>query len=84
MIDGLPYKKMIFQGSEKSAKSLFTIHFTDLPKPLRTSKINFKYPLEEILFLTISSVISGWFEDWENIIFFGESRLDWLRKLYPF
>lgn len=82
--DGLPYKKMTFQDPKKSAKPLFTIHFTDLPEPRRTNKGNFKYPLEEILFLTISSVISGWFEDWEDITFFGESHLNWLRKFYPF
>ncbi len=37
------------------------------------------YPLIEILFLTISAVLSG-FEDWDEIVDFGEEKFDWLRK----
>ena len=40
--------------------------------------------MEEILFLTISSIISGWFEEWEDICFFGNNNLAWLQKFYPF
>jgi predicted transposase YbfD/YdcC len=41
------------------------------------------YPLDEILFLTISSVISGCSE-WQEIVDFGEDKLPWLRKYRPF
>ncbi|MCW5922867.1 MAG: ISAs1 family transposase [Saprospiraceae bacterium] len=37
------------------------------------------YPLIEILFLTTSAVLSG-FEEWDEIVDFGEEKLDWLRK----
>lgn len=75
---------MTAQGPETTTESLFTTHFTTLKEPRRTTNGNFKYPLDEILFLTISSIISGWFEDWEDITFFGNNHLDWLRKFYPF
>jgi hypothetical protein len=37
----------------------------------------------DILFLVIATVISG-VEDWEAIETFGEEKLDWLRKYFPF
>jgi predicted transposase YbfD/YdcC len=41
------------------------------------------YPLVEVLFLTVSAVLSG-FEDWDEIADFGEEKLDWLRKYLPY
>lgn len=41
------------------------------------------YPLIEILFLTTSAVLSG-FEEWEEIVDFGEEKFDWLRKYLPY
>lgn len=41
------------------------------------------YPLNEILFLTISAVISGC-KHWEEIADFGEEKLLWLRNYLPF
>lgn len=41
------------------------------------------YPLNEILFLTVSAVISGC-RYWEEIADFGEEKLTWLRKYLPF
>lgn len=41
------------------------------------------YPLIEILFLTTSAVLSG-FEDWDEIVDFGEEKIDWLRKYLPY
>jgi len=55
-----------------------------LKEPRRTTNGNFQYPLEEILFLTISSIISGWFEDRDEISYFGKIHLAWLRKFHPF
>lgn len=41
------------------------------------------YPLDEILLLTIMGCLSG-LEEWEEIIDFGEARLEWLRQFAPF
>lgn len=41
------------------------------------------YPLEEILLLTIMGCLCG-LEEWEEIIDFGESRIEWLRQFSPF
>jgi len=41
------------------------------------------YPLNELLFLTISGVLCG-AEDWVNISEFGNTQLEWLRKYLPF
>ncbi len=41
------------------------------------------YPLNEILFMTTSAVLSG-FEEWDEIVDFGNTKLDWLRKYLPF
>lgn len=75
---------MTTSGPKTLSQSLFTQHFSTLKEPRRTTKGNFQYPLDEILFLTISSIISGWYEDWEDIIFFGENNLAWLQKFYPY
>jgi predicted transposase YbfD/YdcC len=41
------------------------------------------YSLNEILFLTVSSVLSG-FSEWEEIVDFGTEKIDWLRKYLPY
>lgn len=66
-----------------ASNSLFTTHFSTLKDPRRTTKGNFQYPLEEILFLTISAIICGW-NDWEDIIYLGKTKLDWFQKFYPY
>ena len=43
---------------------------------------NRRYPLEEILFLCVSAVVSG-AEGWEAIERFGQAKLDWLRRFLP-
>jgi predicted transposase YbfD/YdcC len=62
---------------------LFKEIFTTLKDPRRTNKGNIKYSLEEIIFLTLSAVISG-FQTYELIEGFAEERLDWLRQFYPY
>lgn len=57
--------------------------FTTLNDPRRTSKGNIKYSLEELIFLTLSAVVSG-FQTYELIEGFGEEKLGWLRKFYPY
>jgi predicted transposase YbfD/YdcC len=62
---------------------LFLKHFSTLEDPRRTNKGHFYYPLNEILFLVISAVVSG-FTDWTSIQIFGNAKLDWLRHFFPY
>lgn len=68
---------------EQQNSPTFTTYFTSLQDPRRTSKGNFFYPLQEILFLAISAVISG-AEGWTMVHDFGVAKLDWLRKFFPY
>ena len=63
--------------------SLFEDSFSTLQDPRRLIKGNIMYPINEILFLTISAVVSGSMA-WTSIETFGEMKLDWLRKFYPY
>lgn len=65
------------------SESLFTHHFKTLKDPRRTTRGNFQYPLEEILFLVISATISG-MDGWHDITMFGKTKVEWLRKFFPF
>ena len=71
---------MTKNGSELE-KLLFKEYFTSLKDPRRINKGNIKYSLEEIIFLTISAVVSG-FQTYELIEGFGEEKIEWLRKFY--
>ncbi|MDQ3395269.1 MAG: transposase family protein [Bacteroidota bacterium] len=62
---------------------VFHEYFTTLEEPRRTNKGRFFYPLEEILFLSISAIVSG-SDSWTTICTFGQIKLDWLRKFYPY
>lgn len=57
--------------------------FGSLKDPRRTNKGHFCYPLDEILFLVITAVISG-ASDWVTISIFGRSKLEWLRQYMPY
>lgn len=59
----------------------FLEHFQPLDDP--RSHINRKHDLLDILFLTISAILSG-SEGWEGIEAFGHLKLDWLRKYRVF
>jgi len=61
----------------------FDILFSELEDPRRTTSGHYYYPLDEIVFLTITSVLSG-FESWSLIQLFGEEKINWLRKYFPF
>jgi predicted transposase YbfD/YdcC len=67
----------------KTNTTFFKDHFSRLKEPRRTTKGNIRYSLEEILFLTISAVISGC-NTWTSIQEFGEQKIDWLRKFYKY
>lgn len=58
-------------------------YFSTLEDPRRTNKGHFYYPLDEILFLVISAVVSG-YQDWTSIQIFGNAKLDWLRRFFPY
>jgi predicted transposase YbfD/YdcC len=64
-------------------KNYFKESFKTLPEPRRNNKGNFIYPLEEILFLTISATVCGC-HTWVTIEEFGKLKLNWLRKFYPY
>lgn len=51
--------------------------------PRRTNKGNYFHPLNEIMFLVISAVISG-ADGWTSIELFGKTKLTWLRQFLPY
>lgn len=74
---------MAHQKAQVDYSETFINSFHSLKDPRRISKGNIKYPLIEILFLTISSVLCG-HSDYVLIEDFGKANLPWLRKFYPF
>lgn len=65
------------------ATTNFDAHFSTLKDPRRTTKGNIKYPLNEILFLLISAVVSGCTAN-TAIAEFGTLKITWLRKYFPY
>lgn len=59
----------------------FVSYFEELPDP-RIDRHK-KYPLIEIIFLVVAGTISGC-EGWKSIKDFGEVKLKWLRKFFPY
>lgn len=55
----------------------FTTHFGELIDNRQTAKIT--YPLEDILFVTLCSVIAG-AEGWSDIRDYAEAHLDWFQE----
>ena len=74
---------MAFSNSEYQAHQVFSYYFSSMKDPRRTNKGHHLYPLEEILFLCISAVISG-MDDWTSINMFGQLKLPWLRQYLPY
>lgn len=64
-------------------KNIFEESFSSLQDPRRITKGNIKYSIAEILFLTLSAVISGC-NTWCLIEEFGKLKIDWLRKFHPY
>lgn len=67
------------QTARGASQTPFTMHFSKLEDPRRTSKGNFQHLLSDILLLTLSAMLCG-INDWPSVITFGECQLDWLRK----
>ena len=74
---------MAFSNSEYIAHQAFSHYFSGMKDPRRTNRGHHLYPLDEILFLCISAVISG-MDDWTSISMFGRSKVAWLRQYYPY
>lgn len=74
---------MPFSKTENQAHQVFSDYFSKMKDPRRTNKGHHLYPLEEILFLCISAVVSG-MDDWTSINLFGRSKLTWLRQYFPY
>jgi len=55
--------------------------FSSIKDPRVVGRID--YPLLEIIFLCISSILCG-MQGWEDIEDFGHSKLEWLQKFFPF
>lgn len=72
-------------NSKISQKNHLAFHrfFSELKDPRRTNRGNHLFQLQEILFLCISAVISG-ADNWTSINLFGRSKIDWLRKYFPY
>lgn len=74
---------MPFSNPTNNPYQVFSHYFSGVKDPRRTNRGHFLYPLEEILFLCISAVLSG-MDDWTSISMFGRSKLEWLRQYYPY
>lgn len=74
---------MAYSKSTQKSFEVFQNLFSGLQDPRRQAKGNFTYPLDEILFLTISAVISG-MDNWIAISNFGKIKQDWLRSFLPY
>lgn len=55
--------------------------FRNLEEPREDNKL--LYPLDEILFLVISAVLSG-AESWRNIVKYGKTKLSILQQFFPY
>ena len=55
-------------------------HFSDIKDPrIERKKL---HQLPDIIFLTISAVLSG-ADGWEAIAEFGQNKLEWLQRFVP-
>jgi len=74
---------MLRNHESERRKHLYINYFKEMKDPRRTNKGNYYYPLDEILFLVISAVISG-ADGWTSIEVFGKAKLIWLREFFPY
>jgi predicted transposase YbfD/YdcC len=69
---------------EEDKKTRFFLELTrQLKDHRRVNTGNIRHPMHEILFLTLSSVVSGC-KTWEEVEEFGNLKIDWLRKYFPY
>lgn len=63
--------------------ALFLELISQLKDHRRINKGNIRHTLPEIFFLTLAGVVSGC-NTWESIVEFGNLKLDWFRKYFPY
>lgn len=66
---------------ENQPCSSFLIRFEGVKDPRKQRKQ--LYPLNEILFLCVNAVLSG-YEEWGEISDFGKAKLPWFRQFLPY
>jgi len=76
-------KKIAYSFSSQKSHPVFSDFFSNLKDPRRTQGGHHLYPLNEILFVCISSVISG-VNDWTTISLFGRTKIAWLHQYFPY
>jgi len=64
-------------------RSLFCTIFDKMKDPRCNIRNQVDYTLPELMFLVISAVVSG-MNTWDEISEFGDHKLEWLRKFFPF
>ena len=74
---------MLKNHKYRTGNALYIKHFKDMTDPRRINKGNYYHPLNEILFLVISAVISG-ADGWTSIELFGKAKLAWLQQFLPY
>ena len=74
---------MLKNNELQTGNSLYIKHFENMTDPRRINKGNYYHPLNEILFLVISAVISG-ADGWTAIELFGKTKLVWLQQFLPY
>lgn len=74
---------MTYKSGPTTPPALFTQSFSRLEDYRRTTKGNIRYSLMEIIFLTISGMVSGC-HTFEEIADFGKYKTDWLRRYFPY
>lgn len=67
--------------SSESPLKLFQAEFDQIKDPRKAGQVI--YPLNEVLFLILTAVISDC-NEWEEIEDFGLDQLEWLRTYYPY
>lgn len=74
---------MLRNHTHKTPNTQFRSYFQNMTDPRRINKGNYYHPLNEIIFLVISAVISG-ADGWTSIELFGKTKLAWLRQSLPY
>jgi len=69
--------------NRKKFVKLFKASFGQLTDKRRSSKGNFRYPLVEVLFLSLAAILTG-ASTYAEIAHFGKVRLSWLKKFFPY
>jgi DDE_Tnp_1-associated len=76
-------KKIEIFENQKQKTALFIGLTAQLKDNRSTNKGNICHSLQEILFLTLSGVVSGQ-NTWESIAEFGKLKLEWFRKYFAY